>query len=164
MFQSETYELSDLLFYDEATSDAKWNTNYANVSVNREIVSNGTKLSYTADSGTKYCNTIIGATRNWFDSTKSYQIEFDFIFERDSTSSAVGIGMGTNGYNLHNLFSSGLSGNGHLKLITTGNTYQIYLDNVVRGSPLTITGNGGFFFQIYRTGSITFSNLKIQEI
>jgi hypothetical protein len=152
------------LFYNSALTNEKWNTNYANVSVNRELVSTGTKLSYTADSGTRYCNTLIKGVQNWFDSTKAYQIEFDFSFERDSASSAVGIGIGTNGYNIHNLFSGALSGNGHLKLITTGNTYQTYLDNVARGSPLTITGNGGFFFQIYRTGSITFSNLKIQEI
>lgn len=161
---SETYEVLDALFYDEALTDAKWNTNYVDVTVNRELVSGGTKLSYTATNGTKYCNTVIGATRNWFDPTKRYQIEFDFSFERDSTDSAVGIGIGTVGFNIHNLFSGSLSGDGHLKLITTGNTYQIYLNDVARGSPLTITGDGGFYFHVYRTGSITFKDLKIYSI
>ena len=163
MFQSEIYELSDLLFYDSALTNEKWNTNYANVSVNRELVSTGTKLSYTADSGTKYCNTIIGATRNWFDSTKAYQVDFDIEWERNSDS-AVGCGFGNNAYNIHNHFSSALSGSGHYKIITDGTTYQFYLDDVKKGSALTITGNNGFYFHIYKTGSITFSNLKIQEI
>lgn len=152
------------MFYDSALTNEKWNSNYANVSVNRELVSDGTKLSYTADSGTKYCNTVIGATKNWFDSTKKYQVDFDFSFERDSSSSAINIGFGSNGYNIHNHFSGALTGSGHYKIITDGATYQFYLDDVKKGTPIAITGNNGFFFSVYRTGSITFSNLKIQEI
>ena len=163
MFQSEIYELSDLLFYDEATSDAKWNTNYANVSVNRELVSTGTKLSYTADSGTRYCNTLINGVQTWFDSSKTYQVDFDIEWERNSDS-AVGCGFGNNSYNIHNHFGGATSGSGHYKIITDGTTYQFYLDDVKKGSALTITGNNGFYFHIYKTGSITFSNLKIQEI
>ena len=161
---SETFNVIDALFYDDALTDTKWNTNYNSVNVNREIVSDGTRLYYSADSGTTYCNTVIGNTRNWFDSTKAYQIDFDFSFERADSNSAVGIGLGSTGFNLHNLFSSGLTGSGHLKIVTDGNTYQLYLDNVPKGTPLTITGNAGFFFLIYRTGSITFKNLTIIEI
>ena len=144
-------------------SDVKWNTNYADVTVNREIVSTGTRLYYSADSGTRFCNTVIGGTRNWFDSNKSYQVDFDVSYERDS-SSAVGVGFGSNGYNIHNHFGGALSGSGHYKIIVTNNTYQFYLDDVIKGSPISITGNNGLFFTIYRTGSITFKNLQIIEI
>lgn len=163
MFVSETYSLLDCLFYDEATSNTKWNTNYADVTTNREIVSDGTRLYYTADSGTRYCNTVIGGTKTWFDSTKKYQVDFDFSFERDS-SSAVSIGFGTNGYNIHNHFSGALTGSGHYKIITDGNTFQFYLDDVAKGTPITITGNNGLYFGIYRTASLTFKNLTIIEI
>ena len=161
--QSEIYEVSDLLFYDSALTNEKWNSNYANVSLNRELVSNGTKLSYTADSGTRYCNTLIKGVQTWFDSTKAYQVDFDIEWERNSDS-AVGCGFGNSGYNIHNQFSGALSGSGHYKIITDGATYQFYLDGVKKGTPITITGNNGFFFLVYRTGSITFSNLKIHEI
>ena len=160
---SETYSILDALFYDEAISNAKA-SQYSDVTTDRSYSDDGTTLSKTATSGTTYCNTVIGNTRNWFDSTKAYQIDLDFSFERDSTSDAVGIGMGSNGFNLHNLFSGALTGSGHLKIVTDGNTYQLYLDNVPRGTPISMTGNSGFFFQIYRTGSITFKNLTIIEI
>lgn len=163
IFVSGTYSILDALFYDDALTDAKWNTNYNGVNVNREIVSDGTRLYYSADSGTRYCNTVIGGTNTWFDSTKKYQIDFDFSFERDS-SSAVSIGFGSNGYNIHNHFSGALTGSGHYKIITDGNTFQFYLDDVVKGTPITITGNNGLYFGIYRTGSITFKNLTIIEI
>ena len=160
---SGTLPVLDTLFYDEAISNAKA-SQYSDVTTDRSYSDNGTTLSKTATSGTTYCNTVIDNTRNWFDSTKAYQIDFDFSFERADSNSAVGIGFGSNGFNLHNLFSSGLTGNGHLKIVTDGNTYQLYLDNVPKGTPLTITGNAGFFFLIYRTGSITFKNLTIIEI
>ena len=150
---SETYSILDALFYDDALTDAKWNTNYADVNTNREIVSDGTR----------YCNTVIDSTNTWFDSTKKYQVDFDFSFERDS-SSAVSIGFGNNGYNIHNHFSGALTGSGHYKIITDGNTFQFYLDDVVKGTPITITGNNGLFFGIYRTASLTFKNLTIIEI
>ena len=161
---SETYSLLDALFYDEALTNEKWNSNYADVTTNREIVSDGTILYYSAESGTKYCNTVIGSTKNWFDSTKAYQVDLDFTYERDNTNCAVGIGFGSNGYNIHNHFNGALTGSGHYKIITDGNTYQFYLDDVAKGSPITINGNNGLFFMIYRTGSLTFKNLTIIEI
>lgn len=164
IFQSEIFVLTDALFYDTALTNAKWNTYYADVTVNREIVSEGTRLYYTADSGTKYCNTVICGTKSWFDSTKSYQVDFDFSYERDNTNCAVGVGFGSNSYNIHNHFSGALTGRGHYKIIVTNNTYQFYLDDVIKGSPITITGNSGLFFTIYRTASITFKNLQIIEI
>ena len=162
--QSETYELIDALFYDEALTNEKWNSNYADVTTNREIVSDGTRLYYSAESGTKYCNTVIGSTKNWFDPNNSYQVDFDFSYERGDLNSAVGVGFGSNGYNIHNHFSGALTGSGHYTIITDGNTYQFYLDDVAKGIPITINGNNGLFFQIYRTGSLTFKNLTIIEI
>ena len=164
MFVSETYSLLDCLFYDEATSNTKWNTNYADVTTNREIVSDGTRLYYSAESGTKYCNTVIGSTKTWFDPNNFYQVDLDFSYERDNSNCAVGIGFGSNGYNIHNHFNGALTGSGHYKIITNGNTYQFYLNDVAKGSPITITGNNGLFFMIYRTGSLTFKNLTIIEI
>ena len=143
---SETYSILDALFYDEAISNAKA-SQYSDVTTDRSYSDNGTTLSKTATSGTTYCNTVIGNTKNWFDFTKKYQVDFDFSFERADNSSAVGIGFGSNGFNLHNLFNSALTGNGHLKIVTDGNTYQLYLDNVPKGTPLTITGNAGFFLR-----------------
>lgn len=156
--------LLDCLLYDDALTNAKWNTNYADVNVNREITPEGTKLYYSADSGTRYCNTVIGETRNWFDSTKKYQVELDFSFTREDTNSNAGLGFGDSHLNLHNLFDSGLSGSGHFKMITNGNTYQAYLDDVPRGSSQSITGTNGFAFHIYRTATLTFKNLTIIEI
>lgn len=160
---SPTVSFMDTLFYDEATSDVKANQ-YSDVTTNRSWSTNGTTLSYTADSGTKYCNTVIGGTRNWFDSTKKYQVELDFSFERADTNSACGLGFGSNGYNLHNLFSGALTGSGHLKITTDENTYQLYLDGTPKGEPITITGISGLYFTIYRTGELTFKDLKIWRI
>jgi len=160
---TETYTLYDYLFYDEATSDAKASTNYANVTTDRSYSENGTTLSKTATSGTTYCNTLIGSSQTWFDSTKKYQVEFDFSWERDSTNSNVGFGFGSDHYNVHNWFGGALTGSGHMKIITDGNTWTPYLDNVQKAS-VNITGTNGFAFHIYRTGSITFKDLKIWEI
>lgn len=160
---SDQKSIFDALFYDEATSNAKANQ-YSDVTVNRSYSNDGTTLSYTADEGTRYCNTVIGATRNWFDANKKYQIEMDFSFTRSATNCACGIGFGSNAYNLHNLFGGGLSGSGHLKVTTDGNSYQIYLNDTPKGTPITITGVSGFYFTIYRTASLTFKNLKIWQI
>ena len=160
---SGTLPVLDALFYDEAIGSHK-SGNYNNINVTVTDSDDGMVLSATADSGTRYCNTVIGGTNTWYDSSKSYQVEFDFSYEREDTNSACGFGFGNNGFNLHNLFSSALTGSGHLKVIVTDGAYQIYLDDVAKGSPFSITGTNGLFFTIYRTGSLTVSNIKIWEI
>ena len=159
---SGTLPVLDYLWYDKAIGEHK-SSNYTGITVTVTDSDNGMVLSATADSGTRYCNTVIGGTNTWYDSSKSYQVEFDFSYEQQ-TGSAVGCGFGNNGVNFHNLFSSALSGSGHLKIITSGSTYQLYLDGTARGSPISITGTNGLFFHIYKTGSLTLSNISILEI
>ena len=163
MFLQETYELTDCLWYDEATSNAKA-SQYANNTLTPSYSNNGTTISANETSGSKFYNTAINGSTTWRDTSKNYQVEVDFSFTRDSTSSSCSIGIGSAAVGLHNLFSGANTGSGTLKIVTNGSSFNIWLDGTAKSGTYNMTTQNGVYFQIYRTGSITFKNLKILEI
>ena len=163
-FQSEPYPVYDCTFYDDGVSTPH-NTNYVNQNnIVVEYLSTGTKVYSTSTSGSRYYRTSISSNTDWRDSSTDYQIELDFEFERES-GSASNVGFGGNGVDLHTLFGSTvLTGSGHLKIITDGDTANFYLDDWTTPVQKTMSSNNGLYFFIYKNASITFKDLKIYPI
>ena len=151
----------DCIFYDKGTLDSH-NTSYVQ-NLHVFYSKNGTMVSYISETGSRYYRTSIGGT-NWLDSTKNYIIDVDFSFERDSTFSSAAIGLGDASIDLFRMFGhASLCGSGHLTILTKGNEYKVYLDgNHMSFLDQTMKNNNGLYFQIYRTSSITFHDLKIR--
>ena len=164
ILQSETYTVWDCTFYDDGVSTPH-NTNYVNQNnIVVEYLSTGTKVYSTSTSGSRYYRTSISSNTDWRDSSTDYQIELDFEFERES-GSASNVGFGGNGVDLHTLFGSAvLTGSGHLKIITDGDTANFYLDDWTTPVQKTMSSNNGLYFFIYKNASITFKDLKIYPI
>ena len=155
------FDSADCIFYDKGTLDSH-NTNYVQ-NLHVSYSKTGTTVSYVSEKGSKYYRTSIDGTK-WFDSTKNYIIDVDFSFERDSKFSSAAIGLGDASIDLFRMFgSNSLKGSGHLTILTKGNDYKVYLDgNHLSFLDQTMINNNGFYFQIYGTSSITFSDLKIR--
>lgn len=159
---SEPYEVLDTIFYDDGMENTH-NTNWANPSsLGVAYSDDGTTISYTANSASRYYNSKISDATSWRDTNTNYCIELDYDYTNGSGGSA-NVQFGGATIELYRLGS--VAGTKHLKIITDGNNLYPYLnDTHISAQDKTMSSNYGFSFAIYRTASLTFKNLKIYII
>ena len=166
-FVSVPCNVLDTLFYDEALSNAKASQYQKGDDAIEVNYNNRTILSRNSDSYSGKYTALVNGTPQWRDINQNYCIECDISYENDTpTNGSANILFGGQIIGLYRL-GGGTSGNGHLKLITDGETLKPYWEDThISSQDKTMSSSSlyGFQFDLYHKCQITFKNLKIYLI
>ena len=160
----ETFVILDSLFYDKGTL-AEHKTDYSSdSSISVSYSDDGTTLSRSQTAYSINYMSAINGVYQWRDSSKDYCIEVDINdFDNRSDGGGISVGFGGTTQSIYQLNNNVHSGNGHLKIVTDGDSYKCYWNDVEKTTK-TMTNNNGFIFSLYRNPTITFKNLVIYTI
>ena len=159
MFQSETYELTDALFYDLGTSAPAENT-WVMSGFTPSYSDNGTTLTST-EFATCFANKK-GTGTNVFDWDSPVCIEF-YIGPLDSSNADIQVYDNTNN-STRSFNVLGITGNNQVKILVESDKIRYFVDDVEKtASQITVT-MGTFRVGLRGTGTITFKNFMIYPI
>jgi len=161
--QSETYVITDSMFYDKAIlNDPQTNDNWQYGS-NLEVV-RGTEYTTISETGT---SSAYYRANNYNEFTGDFIIEFDLHSIPNNYNYWLFTGTSDTPFTMSNL---NLTDDAHIKLVVTGLSYAIYIDGVKFGSDRTInnrsdTGGLKFRFQLNNNANdLKYSNFVIYPI
>lgn len=166
-FLSETYELIDCGFYDEAIDNTKASSYAHNDQLTVAYSLSGTTLTHINDNTTNvhflYNDSAISSTKvsGYYTILNNMAIEFD-LTELSGTQIEVYLTDGTNNRSI------GLTSTGHYKLVLDGQRINLFKNGEEQTLPETTTMTGtnirwSFLLNAYNE-SLTFRNLMIYPI